>query len=925
MKKKKSLIGVIQLSACLLLSLLVIAMGSSWLNERIKHLQIHENELRETYLNNLKNAIKKEVDHVSQYIEYKRTELKKRIKTDVQRRTEEAYQVAQYIYEQNKDNLNLNEIGKLIHDALYAVSWNNEQGYYFVQDMAGIAQVNRNISDLEGKNIIDFQDSNGNHPIKEILAVARSEKKEGFCYYHWDRPGHPGWNTQKISYVKYFSPLDWVIGNGIYLQDEEDRIKQEVIERVGKISFSNDRRLFVGTGEGVILTGPGAGKNMWDVSDANGLKVIQELIEKAKNGGGFVSYVMPKLKGQRPDPKISYSAPVSEWEWYVGTGVYIDFIADEIAKQQEILSKSARKITLQALLVLGFFLSLSYLLIWLFARKIKNNFDLFVEFFNKSAVEQLTIPQEKISFCEFQSLALLANQMVEDRQNAEKAKETSEERFRRILESITDVYFEMGLDGIITYCSPSCLALSGYSQEYLTDKNTTLLYNDPNDRELLLAPLQREGTVRGLELVFKDINGNLCDVSINAELAFDEESNPAKIKGTIRDVTATNIAKEQLHRSKKMEAIGLMAGGVAHDLNNILSGIIVYPELLLQTLPKDSELRTPIEAIHESGQRAATVVADLLTVARGAASIREVHDLNSLIEGHVGSLECEHIRDTYPDISYQCQLNATQPDISCSSVHVKKCLMNLAINAAEAMVNIGTVTVSTHNKSVDDAMARTLKIKAGEYIILSVRDTGPGISDTDLKHIFEPFYTKKTMGKSGSGLGLAVVWNTMEDHKGKVLVESSDEGTCFHLYFPVSKDKKRVLAKEDKAITISSNAEHILVVDDEPQLQDIASQILVSLGYTVDTVSSGESAIQFVKETPVDLLIIDMLMEPGINGSQTYQEILKLYPEQKAIVVSGYSESDDVKATLRLGASGFIKKPYSIDQLGRMVKKVLNR
>lgn len=925
MKKKKSLIGVIQLSACLLLSLLVIAMGSSWLNERIKHLQIHENKLRGTYLNNRKDAIKKEVDHVSQYIEYKRTELKKRIKTDVQRRTEEAYQVAQYIYEQNKDNLNLNEIGKLIHDALYAVSWNNGQGYYFVQDMVGIAQVNRNIHDLEGKNIIDFQDSNGKHPIKEILAVARSEKKEGFCYYHWDRPGQPGWNTPKISYVKYFKPLDWVIGNGIYLRDEEDRIKQEVIERVGKISFSNDIHLFIGTWEGVILTGSDVGKNMWDVSDANGLKIVQELIERAKNGGGFVSYVMPKLKGQKPDPKISYSAPVSEWEWYVGTGVYIDFIEDEIARQQEISSKSTRKITLQTLLVLGFFLSISYLLIWLFARKIKTNFDLFVEFFNKSAVEQLTIQQEKVSFREFQSLALLANQMVEDRQNAEKAKETSEERFRRILESITDVYFETGLDGIITYCSPSCLVLSGYSQEYLTGKDTTTLYNDPNDRELLLASLQREGKVRGLELVFKNINGNLFDVSINADLAFDEEGNPTKIKGTIRDVTAINIAKEQLHRSKKMEAIGLMAGGVAHDLNNILSGIIGYPELLLQTLPKDSELRAPIEAIHESGHRAAMVVADLLTVARGAASTREVHDLNTLIKEHVASLEYEHVRASFPGINYQSQLNALQPAISCSPVHVNKCLMNLVINAAEAIVNTGTVTVSTHNKSVDYAMARTLKIKTGEYIVLSVRDTGSGISDTDLKHIFEPFYTKKTMGRSGTGLGLAVVWNTMKDHKGKVLVESNDEGTCFHLYFLVSKDKKMVQAKENKAVTISSNAEHILVVDDEPQLRDIASQILVSFGYTVDAVSSGELAIQFVKKNPVDLLIIDMLMEPGINGRQTYQEILKLYPEQKAIVVSGYSESGDVKATLRLGASGFTKKPYSIDKLGRMVKEVLNR
>lgn len=924
-KKKKSLIEGIQLSACLLLSLLVFALGSLWLNERIKHSQLHQAKMRESYLNGKKAAIKQDVDHILNYIRHKRDELEKRVQTDVKQRTEEAYQIAQYIYEQNKKNLTIAEIGTLTHDALYAVSWNEGQGYYFAEDMDGIERINRNNPELEGKNISNIQDSNGKYVVKEILAIARSEKKEGFCNYYWDRPRYPGKNVPKISYVKYFEPLDWVIGNGIYLQDEEDRLKKEVIERIEKTKFANNRYLFIGTWKGQVISGPGAGKNMWEITDTNGLKIVQELIKKAKNGGGFVSYVMPKLKGQRPDPKTSYSAPVPEWEWYIGTGVYIDYIEDEIARQQQLFSNSTRKITIQAMLVLSFFLSISYFLIWLFSKKIKNNFDLFEEFFNKSAVEQLTIQQEKVSFCEFQSLALLANQMVEDRQNAEKAKETSEERFRRILESIPDVYFETGLDGIISYCSPSCLALSGYSQEQLTGSNSTLLYNDPKDRNLLLTPLQREGKVQGLEMVFKMKNGTRYDVSLNAELAFDEDGNPAKIKGIIRDVTASNIAKEQLHRSKKMEAIGLMAGGVAHDLNNILSGIIGYPELLLQTLPKDSELRTPLEAIHESGQRAATVVADLLTVARGAASSREVHDLNTLIESHIDSLEYEHVRTLYPGINYQCQLNALRPVISCSSVHVKKCLMNLVINAAEAIVKTGTITISTHNKSVDDAMARTLKIKTGEYIVLSVRDTGSGISNTDLMHIFEPFYTKKTMGRSGTGLGLAVVWNTMEDHKGKVLVESSDEGTCFHLYFPVSKNKKTIQPIEDKAVTLSSNAEHILIVDDEPHLRDIASQILVSFGYTVDAVSSGELAIQFVKENPVDLLIIDMLMEPGINGRQTYQEIQTLYPKQKAIVVSGYSESDDVKATLRLGASAFIKKPYSIDQLGKMVKEVLDR
>ncbi len=923
--KKKSLIGIFQIGVCFFMTLLVIVIGSLWLKAEVKELQIQKEKIRQTYLNNRKEIIENEVKYILDYIEHKKEELDKRVKKEVQKRTEEAYQIAQYIYEQNKDKRSLAEIGKLVHDALYAISWHDGKGYYFAEDMAGIERINRNNPELEGQNIIEIKDSNGKHIVKEILAVARSEKKEGFCSYYWDKPEHPGKLVPKISYVKYFAPLDWVLGNGMYLVDEELRIQQEILNRIDKTSFSGDRYIFVGTWDGSALAGPGKGRNMWEATDSNGLKIVQELVQSAKNGGGFVHYVMPKLKGQRPDPKISYSAPVLEWQWYVGTGIYVDTIENEIIKQQDAFNKSVQKVIIQTALVLVLFVLISYVLIWLFAKKIKRDFDLFGEFFKKSADEQLIIPPENVSFREFQSLALSANQMVANRQNAMLAKEKSEDRFRRILENIKDVYFESGLDGTISYCSPSVLDVFGYNQDELIGKNTDILYKTANDRQNLITPLQKSGSVRDFDLFLKKKTGEIFDASVNADFAYDDEGQPFELRGTIRDVTIANRTKEQLQRSKKMEAIGLMAGGVAHDLNNILSGVIGYPELLLQTLPTDSDLRKPIKAIHESGQRAATVVADLLTVARGAATIREILNLNKLIQEYADSPECHNLKELYPDITIQSHFDSTQATISCSPVHVKKCLMNLVLNAAEAMVDHGTINVSTNNQSINDASGLKHEMEAGEYVVLRIQDTGPGISEADLKHIFEPFYTKKIMGRSGTGLGLAVVWNTMEDHKGKVLVESSESGTCFQLYFPQSRKKEGFLSEKSNTVQRTQANEHILVVDDEPQLRDIASQMLQSFGYHVDSVSSGELALQFVQEKPVDLIVLDMLMEPGMNGRQTYEAIIKLYPGQKAIIVSGFSESDDVEAAIRHGAGGFIKKPYSVVQLSQMVKETLNR
>ena len=387
--------------------------------------------------------------------------------------------------------------------------------------------------------------------------------------------------------------------------------------------------------------------------------------------------------------------------------------------------------------------------------------------------------------------------------------------------------------------------------------------------------------------------------------------------------TQANLEK-RLRQSQTIEAIGLMVGGVAHDLNNILSGIIGYPELILKTLPDDSDLRESIVAIKNSGYRAAAVVADLLTLARGVASTREDHDLHSIIKEQLDSPECKELSVLPSKVKLEYHLNAQESYISCSPVHIKKCLMNLIINAAEAVTTSGTINITTSNHSLDRQAAAERNLKVGDYILLKVKDNGPGISEKDLGHIFEPFYTKKKMGKSGTGLGLMVVFNTVEEHGGRISVQSTDDGTCFQMCFPLAVENRAVPRESNTAEAITGQKEHILVIDDDPQMLDLASKMLTTLGYTVDSVCSGEEAVKFVKKQSVDLIVLDMLMEPGMNGYQTYREIAKLYPNQKALIASGFSVSDDVEAAMKLGAGGFIKKPYSIDQFGQAVKEVLN-
>ena len=382
----------------------------------------------------------------------------------------------------------------------------------------------------------------------------------------------------------------------------------------------------------------------------------------------------------------------------------------------------------------------------------------------------------------------------------------------------------------------------------------------------------------------------------------------------------------QLAKSQKMEAIGTLAGGVAHDLNNILSGLVSYPELLLMDLPVESPLRQPILTIQASGQKAAAIVQDLLTLARRGVSVQEVMNLNNLIDDYLSSPENQKIMEYHPDITVETNLQSDLFNIMGSPVHLSKTIMNLVSNAAEAMPNGGTISISTDNCYIDNSLRVYDAVDEGDYTTLTVSDTGIGISDKNVERIFEPFYTKKAMGRSGTGLGMAVVWGTVKDHSGYIDVKSKlGEGSTFTLYFPVTRKKLPLAEQSISAEKYKGNGESILIVDDIKEQREIASGMLKKLGYNVITVPSGEEALDYMQENGADLLVLDMIMNPGMDGLETYQKILQFHPEQKAVIASGFSESKKVKKAQSIGAGTYVKKPYSFENIGLAVKGELTK
>ena len=388
-----------------------------------------------------------------------------------------------------------------------------------------------------------------------------------------------------------------------------------------------------------------------------------------------------------------------------------------------------------------------------------------------------------------------------------------------------------------------------------------------------------------------------------------------------------NRMEKQLLRAQKMEAIGMLAGGVAHDLNNILSGILSYPELLLFDMEDDDPIREPLETIQQSGHRAAAIVQDLLTLARRGVAVTENISLSEIISDYLKSPEFKKLLTYHPKVRVMTELDNETYNVLGSPVHLSKTVMNLTSNAAEAMPDGGTVTISLSHAYVDTPLPGYDAVEPGDFVVLRVADEGIGIEPSDLERIFEPFYTKKVMGRSGTGLGMAVVWGTVRDHHGYIDVNSiKGQGTVFTLYIPAAGKPKADHAPSGQQALPKGNGETILIIDDVKEQRIIARNILQRLGYEAQSVDSGEAALTYMqRHRAPDLLLLDMIMDPGIDGYETYRRILNASPGQKAIIASGFSESSQVSMTQELGAGQYVKKPYSMEQLAIAVHSELNR
>ena len=499
----------------------------------------------------------------------------------------------------------------------------------------------------------------------------------------------------------------------------------------------------------------------------------------------------------------------------------------------------------------------------------------------------------------------------------------SEERFRAAFRTSPDSIAISGLsDGRYIDINDGFTTMLGYDRDAVIGRTSEDLkiWDDPGDRQTLVQELKAKGVVNNMEVRLA-AKGGIVKTGLMSASLFDYHGAPHVLSVT-RDVTVLKTTERQLQQAQKMEAIGILAGGVAHDFNNILQVINGYTQLMTLEKSETDPDHAKLGEIEKAVEHAAQLVRQLLTFSRKAEYKTAALDLNKEIISVRKILE----RTLPKMIDINLHLGRELALITADPVQIEQVLLNLGTNAADAMPDGGTLVIETENITLTDHYLDThVGARAGEYVLLSVSDTGQGMDKDVVEHIFEPFFTTKEFGK-GTGLGLASVYGIVKSYGGYISCYSEvGQGTTFKLYLPAAEHQAVPEEKNTEGNLPRRGTETILLVDDEESIRTFASAVLGRFGYRVVTGASGEEALEIIGRTEgkIALVILDLGM-PGMGGHKCLQEIRRINPSAKVLIASGYSMNGHVKKSLETGAAGYIGKPYRINVLLQKVREILD-
>jgi len=513
---------------------------------------------------------------------------------------------------------------------------------------------------------------------------------------------------------------------------------------------------------------------------------------------------------------------------------------------------------------------------------------------------------------------------ITERFLAEERLRANEERYRELFENALVGITVTTVDGQMKACNPAFAKIFRFgSVEEALQSNIGVLYPDAQEREKLLQLIRSRKKLEYYELELKNRQGKQVYVMANMIGSFNEKGELEEITTYIFDDTPRKEIEQQLNQAQKMESLGTLAGGIAHDFNNLLSVINGYSELLLAQKNLAERTAKFIRQIHEAGERAANLTTQILAFSRKQNIQPKIVDINETVQ-NISKMIRRLIGE---DIILKTFFNSSETRVKIDPVQIEQVVMNLAVNARDAMPDGGTLTIATGMINLDDEYARRhVDVKPGPYVLLTVRDEGIGMDASTLTKVLEPFFTTKGKGR-GTGLGLSTVYGIVKQNGGHIGVNSEPgQGTTFNIYLPLVREGARSSNQTDGSVENLRGDEMILVVEDDESVRALCRENLETAGYTVLEAADGQKALEIARKESqkIKMVLTDVIM-PGMNGRQLADKLAEIIPHVEVVFVSGYTDN----ALLQIDGDGshfdFIQKPYSAKVLLRKVREVLNR
>ncbi len=764
------------------------------------------------------------------------------------------------------------------------------------------------------------------HLLKAFVDIATNQGS-GYVDYLWPKP-LPGGITedrQKLSYVTLFEPWEWVVGTGVYIDDidaaAERRLnaaKHELRDMLSRLNLGPNGYMFIFDGTGLVIAHPNLTDQSLDdiINTETGNSFFSDIAGSVTTSDGIFSYNWNKPTKDLTDfsyEKITYTEYFEPLDWYVSASFYSDEIFEPVSVIRSRIFFITGLFVLVAVLLAVF---LSKTLVAPLQRLAKT-----AESIVKNGLQTANVPVCGTN--ETQELGVTLSTMLDSLKERE-------QQLQGIAQTVPGTIYQLlqKTDGAFsfTYMSEKAISLFNIPKDKILSFDYFCNMLAPNDKSRFLESLahaMENDAVWFFEGCIKKTSDQ--DIWIQGRGTPIRQNGSVVLNGILLDVTEQKRTEIHLRQRQKMDSVGQLAGGVAHDFNNMLGGIIGFSELLEMDLAPESPLQEHVKAIKNAAENAAELTRKLLAFSRQGKSFSTPINLHDCIAHAVVILQ----RSIDKKIEIKQDCHADQSTILGDPSQLENVFLNLGLNARDAMPDGGVLAFSSYNIELDWQYCEdsSFSIEPGLYIVVQVEDTGCGIAKDLQEKIFDPFYTTKEVGK-GTGLGLSAVYGTVKDHHGEIHLYSEEgQGAAFKIYFPIDTTEfadaphPRKDAENDDAAYQAEGC--VLIIDDEAVVRDMAKKLFQGIGYSVVTADNGEEGIAKFEENKhqVKLIVLDLIM-PKMDGRECYYEIRKRDPNVKVILSSGFTRNQSVSDLLADGVAGFIKKPYYRNEVCHMLRSL---